>query len=86
MPDTEITMRTCKHCDGLGEVDPTDVVDENDLEAVLKELIDSVTSGGAYGLTSPLRSRRIRMASRVIWLANRIVWLENLEYLKAERG
>lgn len=82
----QIQLRTCKHCDGLGEVDPTDIVDENDLEAVLKELIDSVTSAGAYGLASPLRSRRIRMASRVIWLANRIVWLENVENLRAERG
>lgn len=82
---TDTTHRTCKHCDGLGEVDPTDIVDENDLEAVRKELIDSVTSEGDYGLTSQQRSQRIRMASRIIWLANRIVWLENHENLKAER-
>lgn len=84
MTDTEITYRTCKHCDGLGEVDPTDIVDENDLDAVRKELMETVLDGGAYGIFGELRGHRIHMASRVIWLANRIVWLENLVNLRAE--
>lgn len=84
MTAEEITHRTCSYCEGLGEVDPTDTVDENDLEVVLKELRNSVADGGQYGLNSPRRGMRVRAASRIVWLANRVIWLENCETVKAE--
>lgn len=78
------SVRPCSHCQGLGEVDPAEFIDENDLEAIRKELVACLADEGDYGLTSQQRSRRIRMASRVIWLANRVVWLENHENVKTE--
>ncbi|WP_030437380.1 hypothetical protein [Actinoplanes subtropicus] len=73
----------CKHCQGLG-TKPTDIVDEDDFEAVLAELKSEINGEGPYSVRSELPSRRLRAASRIIWLANRIVWLDHLPYLRDE--
>lgn len=73
---TDIQYRTCKSCQGTGEVD-VQIPDMGDLDVVRKELIESVTNDGEYGLMSESRAWRIRTASRAIRLANQIVSLEN---------
>lgn len=83
--DTEIKWVTCRSCEGLGEVDPDDKLDVDDLAALRKELTDTVTMDSeATGLSSARRGERIRTAARIAWLASRIGWLEACEVIKAD--
>lgn len=83
--DTETKWVTCKSCDGLGEVDPSDRLDVDDLDALRKELTETVTmDSGSTGLLSTRRGERIRTTARIAWLASRIGWLEACEVSQAD--
>ncbi len=78
MSSTEIKYIECRDCDGTGEIDPTDHLDLNSIEAVTKELASVVTGDPAYGLRSANRAERIHHLARAGFLASRAVWLEAL--------
>ena len=65
-------------------ITPTEF-DLSDIEAVRKELTDSVTSRSQYtGLYADSTGERIRSASRIAFLASRIAWLESTVIQRAE--
>lgn len=83
--DTETKWVTCKSCEGLGEVDPSEKLDVDDLDALRKELTETVTmDSGSTGLLSTRRGERIRTTARIAWLASRIGWLEACEVSRAD--
>lgn len=85
MTDTEVRYVECKSCNGSGEVDPTEQLDIDDLDALRKELRESAAYRGEItGLDCNRRGERIRTASRIAWLANRIAWLEACEVIRAD--
>jgi hypothetical protein len=78
------TTRECTDCNGTGRVDPTEVLDINDKEAVLRELASSakLDNSPLVGLQATDPHERIRSAVRVGFLASRLAWLETCALLK----
>jgi len=75
----------CRNCHGTGEIDPTENLDMDSLDAVLTELIDTVTDTSDYGLRSPNRYDRMRQLARISFLASRAAWLEACDMKRADQ-
>lgn len=82
---TTETPIECRHCEGTGQIDPTDHLDLGSIEALRAELIYLVNSNeGGFGLTAGSQADRLLTLGRIGFIASRMVWLESTDMLRTE--